>query len=289
MKNLIWINGKVLEKKNAKISVFDRSFLYGDGLFETMRAYNTRIFRLESHLERLFRGARILKIKIPYKKNLLYNKLTTLTRNLKVRSTYVRIAVTKGAGKMGLGSSLECKPNVIIWVNSFKDHPASYYKKGAKVIISSIRKNSFSPVSSIKSSNYLDNILALSEASKRGKDDAIMLNTEGFISEATTSNVFIIKGNKLITPCRGEGLLPGITRETLIEIAPQAGLRVFEKRLRPRDLMAGDEAFLTNSVVELRGVVGINNVRISDGTVGPRTQELHCIYREFVRGELGIA
>lgn len=288
MEEIVWINGKVVKKKEAKVSIFDHAYLYGDGLFETMRAYKGKVFRLDQHTRRLLTSSKILKIKIPYSVTFLKNIISKLTKKIKSESAYVRIAVTRGVGRIGLDPALCRKPNVILYLYSFRGYPASFYERGAEVIISSIRRNNYSPLSNIKSNNYQNNILALMEAKEKGKDDAIMLNVDGFVSEATTSNIFIVKGKKLITPKISEGILPGITRAAIIEIAPELGLKVLQRRISISELKKAEETFLTNSIAEVRGVVGVNSVKIGGGKVGPVTRLLHRLYQQLVKKELKI-
>jgi len=284
MQEIIWINGKIVKRKDAKVSVFDHGFLYGDGLFETMRAYEGRVYRLREHLDRLCSAAKVLNIKVPYGKKFLKAGISRLANKLKADNAYVRIAVTRGEGGVGLNPALCKKRNVIILLYRFKPYPAG----GINAIISSVRREALSLLANIKSNNYLPNVLALTEARKRSADDAIMLNTRGYVAECTTSNIFMIKGNKLITPEIGEGLLPGITRKVIIGLAPRLGLEALEKRIGIPELERADEVFLTNSIAEVRGVASINGKRISQGKTGPVTGLLHKLYQGSVRKELGL-
>jgi len=288
MKEIIWINGRIVGRKEAKISIFDHGFLYGDGFFETMRGYNGKVFRIDEHMARLFAASRILKIKIPHNRTFLKNNISKLVTKLKSKNAYVRIAVTRGEGKIGLNPALCKKANVILRLSSFNSYPESYYKKGIKAAVSSVRRNNYSPLSSIKSNNYLNNILALMEAKKKGKDEAIMLNTDGFVAGSTTSNIFMVKGARLITPGTKEGLLPGITRSIIVKLASTIGLKVKEGRISISALKKAEEVFLTNSIGELRGIVKVDNTKISEGKVGPVTGFLHGLYRALVKKELKI-
>lgn len=284
MREIIWINGRIVKRKDAKVSVFDHGFLYGDGLFETMRAYEGRVYRLGEHLDRLCSAAKVLNIKVPYGKKFLKSKISGLANKLKADNAYVRIAVTRGEGKIGLNPALCKKQNIIVLVYRFKPYPAS----GINAIISSVRRQALSLLANIKSNNYLPNVLALAEARKRGADDAVMLNTGGYVAECATSNIFMIKGNKLITPEIGEGPLPGITRKVIIGLAPKLGLRAIEKRIGVPELKRADEVFLTNSIAEVRGIASIDGKRISKGKAGPVTGLLHKLYRRSVKKELGL-
>jgi len=288
MKEIIWINGRLTGRKKAKISIFDHGFLYGDGLFETMRGYNGKVFRIDEHMARLFAASRILKIKIPYSRTFLKNSISRLVKKLKSKNTYVRIAVTRGEGKIGLNPALCKKANVILRLTAFNSYPGFYYRKGIKAAISSVRCNNYSPLSSIKSNSYLNNILALVEANKKGRDEAIMLNADGFVAESTTSNIFMVKGARLITPGTNEGLLPGITRGIIVKLASTIGLKVKEGRISISALKKAEEIFLTNSIGELRGIVKIDDTKISGGKVGPVTGLLHRLYRALVKKESGI-
>ena len=284
MREIIWINGKIVKRKDAKVSIFDHGFLYGDGLFETMRAYEGRVYRITEHLDRLCSAAKALSMKVPYGKKFLKAKISRLADKLKADNAYVRVAVTRGEGKVGLNPALCKKQNIIVLLYRFKPYPAS----GINAIISSVRREAMSLLANIKSNNYLPNVLALTEARKRGADDAIMLNREGYVAECAASNIFMIKGNKLITPKIGEGLLPGITRKVIIGFAPKLGLKALEKRIGVPELERADEVFLTNSIAEVRGVASINGKRISKGKAGPVTGLLHKLYQRSVRKELGL-
>jgi len=249
-----------------------------------MRAYEGRVYRLREHLDRLSSAAKVLNIKVPYGKKFLKAEISRLANKLKAGNAYVRIAVTRGEGGVGLNPALCKKQNAIILLYRFRPSPAG----GINAIISSVRRQALSLLSNVKSNNYLPNVLALTEARKRRADDAIMLNTQGYVAECTTSNIFMIKGNKLITPEVGEGLLPGITRRVIIGLAPELGLKVLEKRIGVPELKRADEVFLTNSVAEVRVIASIDGKRISRGRIGPVTEFLHKLYQRAVRKELGL-
>jgi len=288
MKEIIWINGRVLQKRKAHLSVFDRSFLYGDGLFETMRAYRGKPFRLDRHIDRLFSSAKVLRIKPPYGKRFLKKAVSKISSPFKSGGGYVRVAITRGEGAPGLDPGFSGRPNVVMWARAFEGFPADFYAKGVKAVLSSVRRNNHSPVANIKSNNYLGNILAYSEAMDKGADEAIMLNADGFVAEATTSNVFILKRGVLATPRVKDGILPGITREAVMRLASRIGLKAVERRIRPFELKNADEVFLTNSMIEVRAVTGIGSRRVSSGRPGPVAGLLHRCYRELVEKELKI-
>lgn len=285
MREIICINGRVVGKKAARISVYDHALLYGDGLFETMRAYGGKIFRQDQHLRRFYDGAGILKIRIPYGKTYLKDKISHLAARIDSENTYVRLAVTRGEGRIGLDPGLCKRSNVILWLNAFDGYPDSYYDRGAALAISSIRCNNHSPLARIKTSNYLNNILAFMEAGEQGKDDAVILNTDGFVAETTSGNIFMVKDNTVITPGAREGLLSGITRRAILELAPCVGFKTAERRIGLPELKNANEIFITSSIVEVRGVVRLGAKKVSKGKIGPVTRLLHARYRQLVKKE----
>jgi len=288
MREIICINGRVVRKREARISVYDRALLYGDGLFETMRAYGGKVFRPDQHLRRFFNGADTLKIRIPYNKTYLKNRISRLAARIDSENTYVRLAATRGEGRIGLDPGLCKRSNVILWLNAFSGYPDSYYDNGAALAISSVRCNNHSPLARIKTSNYLNNILAFMEAREQGRDDAVILNTDGFVAEATTGNIFMVKDDAVITPGVREGLLPGITRRAILELAPRLGFKPVERRIGLLELKNANEIFTTNSIAEVRGVVRLGAKKMSRGKIGPVTRLLHARYKQLIKKELKV-
>ncbi len=274
----VWINSKIINDKDAKVSVFDRGFLYGDGVFETMRSYSGIVFKADAHLDRLYNSLRAVKIKIPYSKSLLKSRIYKLLKINKLNDAYIRITATRGTGTVGL-AKMDCKnPTVVIFVKKFTPYPARMYKNGISVKIVKVRQNENSPVSGIKSISFLNYILARFEAKKDGLDDAIMLNSKSEICESTISNIFLVKGRQLITPSLESGILPGITRKAILGLASRAGLRPREKKVTTKELYSADEVFLTNSLMEVMPVVKVDNRRINTGKPGIFTRLLHLEY-----------
>ncbi len=265
------------------VSEYDRGLLYGDGIFETMRSYDGAIFRLEEHLDRLFGSADMVKIKMPLSKKELKRNIYAAIRKRRLKDASVRITVTRGEGSFRLSD--ECKkfdPTLIITARPFKGYPSRYYSCGITVDISAIRQNEFSPLSKIKSLSFLNYILGRMSARERGFDEAIFLNTNGYVAEAATSNIFAVKGKRIFTPSIDSGVIPGITRSCIIKIAQNIGMKVRERKIRAKELVSSDELFLTNSIAEVLPVVRVGRSRIGKGVPGKVTKLLHSCYRKML-------
>ena len=285
MKTKIWMNGKLYSQDKAKISIFDRSFLYGDAVFETMRGYAGMIFKLDAHLARLFSSLKILKIKHGYTKDRLKEAVYNTLRGNKLKSAYARLVVTRGEGRFGIGYKDMFTPNLIIVAKDFEGYPEWMFLKGVSAKVIGVQ-NEYSVLSNIKSSNYLNFILARSDAQGMGYNEAILTNTKGNITEGATSNIFIVRSDSLITPSINSGVLPGITRRVIIDIARKLRLPVREKAVSRRELLSADEVFLTNSLAEVLPVTKIDGKRVGEGTVGPVTKLLHISYQKQVIREV---
>jgi branched-chain amino acid aminotransferase len=278
--NKIFINGKMKESRDAKISVFDRGFLYGDGVFESFRTYHRKPFLTEEHLKRLLAGAKTIRLPLPYslsKIKLLVSKIIATNR---YPECYIKIILTRGeASGHGLNlCNVRGKPNLIILAEKFLPPPHSLFKRGWKVIISSVRKAE-TPTSRLKSLCYLDNAMARMGASQAGADEAIMLNEKGHVAEGSASNIFIIKSDTLITPPVKEPILAGITRNAVLNIARKAGIKIAEKPLFPGALCSCDECFATLSSYGIVPITKIDNKKIGSGVCGPITHKLISLYR----------
>lgn len=282
MKNQAWINGKFVDTDNAKISIFDRGFMYGDGIFETMRSYARVVFKIDEHLDRLFRGLKTIGIKSPYTKPYLKEIIYEVLKMNGLKSAYVRLSVTRGEGRFGLEFKDIFNPNVVLVVKEFGEYHERMYQCGISAKIVPIRQNERSPLSGIKSLNFLNNILARLEAKDSGYDDAILMNTEGYVAESVTANIFLVSGNRLITPSLNSGILCGITRDIVIKIAKNLRLAVREKSVTRRELFNADEVFLTNSLIEVLPVTKVGPKRIGDGRVGNLTKLLRISYQKEV-------
>lgn len=276
----IYIDGKYLDEKNAKISVFDHGLLYGDGIFEGIRAYNGRVFKLKEHIDRLFASAHSILLNIPMSHEDIMKAVCAACRQNKIRDGYIRLLVTRGVGSLGL-NPYRCKnPSVIIIADKIQLYPEEMYRRGLDIITVATTRNLHSALNpAIKSLNYLNNIMAKIEAINGGCEEAVMLNAEGFVSECTGDNLFIVKRGQLLTPPLSAGALYGITREVVMELGKKAGLGVAEPNLTRYDLFNAEECFLTGTGAELIPVVKIDGRVIGAGKPGPVTKRLVSAYR----------
>ncbi|HMX93954.1 MAG TPA: branched-chain-amino-acid transaminase [Elusimicrobiota bacterium] len=282
----IFLNGRLVPKEQAVVSVFDHGLLYGDGVFEGIRAYNGRVFRLQEHLERLYRSARaiVLDIGMPLA-DMEKAVLDTLRAN-KLKDAYIRLVVTRGVGDLGLDPKKCPKATVFIIADRIALYPPECYTEGLEVNTVSTRRNSSQALNpNIKSLNYLNNILAKIEAGLSGAREAIMLSLEGYVAECTGDNIFFIKGNRLVTPPTVAGALEGITRAVVWSLASGAGLVPEEMLFTPFDLFTADEVFLTGTAAEVIPVVRIDARTIGAGRPGPKTQKLIQAFRELAGRE----
>jgi len=280
----VYIDGKFYDEKNAKISVFDHGLLYGDGVFEGIRGYNGRVFKLAEHIDRLFCSAKAILLDIPMSHRELTGAVVKACRHNKVRDGYIRLVVTRGAGTLGLNPNTCKRPSVIIIAGKIQLYPAELYKRGLDIITVATTRNLHSALNpAIKSLNYLNNILAKIEALNGGCEEAIMLNSEGFVAECTGDNIFIIKNGQIFTPPLSAGALYGITRATVIDLAREAGITVTEPNLTRYDLFNADECFLTGTGAEIIAVVKIDGRIIGTGKPGRVTESLVAKYHELTQ------
>jgi branched-chain amino acid aminotransferase len=282
----IYLNGKFVEKEDAKVSVFDHGFLYGDGIFEGIRAYNGRVFRLKEHLDRLWASAKAINLIIPIQqKDMEKAVIKTLLIN-KLFDAYVRLIITRGFGDLGLDPR-NCTepPSIIIITDNISLYPEELYDNGMEVVTVStrrIRQDSLSP--NVKSLNYLNNILAKMEAVRSGVMEAIMLNSEGYVVECTGDNIFIIKNGIIYTPPGSEGALMGITRDAIMEIAKnKLKISVKEERISTYDIYTADECFLTGTAAEVISVVTADSRQIADGKPGKISLKLVKEFKNLTR------
>jgi len=279
---LVYIDGKFYPKDEAKISVFDHGFLYGDGVFEGIRAYDGVVFKLKEHIDRLYNSAHAIMLDIPLtKEEMIEAVLETLRRN-NLRDAYIRLVVTRGAGDLGLDPRKCAKPSIIIIaVPLLRLYDEEKRRKGISMIVSWVRRDPVDATShEIKSLNYLNSILAKIEANNVGADEALILDTNGYICEATGENIFIVKDGKLYTPPRSSGALPGITASVVKRIAAKLGYEVIERNITVTELYSADEAFLTGTGAEIMPIREVNKRRIGEGKMGPITEK---IFEEFMR------
>ena len=285
-RNKVWINGRFVDIRNAKVSIFDRGFLYGDGVFETMRSYAGVIFRLNGHLDRLFSDLSAIEIRYPYSKAYFKEIIYKTLKINKLKNAYIRVAITRGEGRFGIGHKDIFKPNVVIIAKEFEGYPGWMHDRGISARIVDSRQNEYSKLSQIKSMNYLNYILARIHAKEDGYDEAILMNTKGYITEAATSNIFLVKRDIIITPSLDSGILPGITRGVVIGIAKTLRLRISQKKVTRRELIDADEVFLTNSLAEILPVRKIGSREIGDGRPCEVTKLLRISYQKEVIKEV---
>jgi branched-chain amino acid aminotransferase len=280
----IYIDGKYLDEKSAKISVFDHGLLYGDGVFEGIRIYNKRVFKLKEHLDRLFYSAKAILLELPLSHEQLTKAVVETCRKNKLQDGYVRLLVTRGVGTLGLNPKSCKNPSVIIIAGKIQLYPPEFYQKGLKIVTVPTTRNLHNAVNpAIKSLNYLNNILAKIEANNAGCEEAIMLNSEGFVAECTGDNIFIVKDNHLYTPPLAAGALYGVTRKTVLELAVEAGLKVSEPNLTRYDLFNAEECFVTGTAAELVPVTSIDGRVIGTGKPGPITRDLETRYHALTK------
>jgi branched-chain amino acid aminotransferase len=271
----IFVDGKYYDERTAKVSVFDHGLLYGDGIFEGIRIYNGRVFRLKEHIDRLFHSAKAILLQMPLSHAELVKATVETCRKNKLRDGYIRLVVTRGVGNLGLNPRSCKKPSVIIIADKIQVYPAELYARGMDIVTVPTVRNLHSALNpAVKSLNYLNNIMAKIEANNAGVEEAVMLNAEGFVSECTADNLFIVRNGELFTPPLSAGALYGITRQTVIELAQAAGWKVSEPNLTRYDLFIADECFLTGTGAEIMPVVKIDGRVIGTGKPGKVTRSL---------------
>ncbi len=282
----VFIDGKFVDEKNAKISVFDHGLLYGDGVFEGIRAYNGRVFKLKEHVDRLYYSAKAILLKIPMSRQAIAKAVLDTCRRNKIRDGYIRLVVTRGVGTLGLDPDRCKKGSVIVIAGKIQLYPKELYEKGMPLITVPTTRNFANAINpAIKSLNYLNNILAKIEAKIGGCAEAIMLNPSGNVAECTGDNVFILSGGKLLTPPLSAGALRGITRGAVIGLAAEIGLEVREPDLTRYDLYNADECFITGTAAEIAPVASIDGRVIGKGKPGPVTKKFIAAYRALTNSE----
>ena len=282
----IYIDGRYLDENNAKVSVFDHGLLYGDGIFEGIRAYNGRVFKLKEHIDRLFCSAKAILLNIPLTHEQMCQAVVDTCRENNLRDGYIRLLVTRGVGGLGLNPNRCKNPSVIVIADKIQLYPQEYYERGLTIITVPTTRNLHSALNpAIKSLNYLNNILAKIEANNGGCEEAIMLNAEGYVAECTGDNLFLIKGDQMLTPPLSAGALYGITRGVVMDLARESGLKVSEPNLTRYDVFNADECFLTGTGAEVVPVVKVDGRVIGTGTPGPRTRDLVQKYHKLVQSE----
>ncbi len=283
----VYINGKFYEKNDAKISVFDHGLLYGDGVFEGIRSYNRLVFKLKEHIDRLFESAHSIMLDIPLKKDQLIKAVLLTLKENNLKDAYIRLVVTRGEGDLGLDPR-KCYGNasIIIIADKIALYPDELYKKGLEIItVPTIRNLPEALNPQIKSLNYLNNILAKIEATNAGCDEAIMLDSLGYVAECTGDNIFIAKSKHLYTPPQCMGTLRGITRDTVLELSRKNKVPVHEHVLTRHEVYISDECFLTGTAAEIISVVKVDGRVIGDGKPGKLTLSLMKRFKELTKRE----
>jgi branched-chain amino acid aminotransferase len=283
MARKVYIDGKIMDDVEATVSVFDHCLLYGDGVFEGMRAYAGRVFKLGEHLERLYRSARAIGIEIPMSRDEMAAANDKTIQASGLRDAYIRLVVTRGVGDLGLDPRKCPRPSVIIIVGTIELYPEELYENGLSIITGTTRRippDALNP--RIKSCNYLNNILAKIEGIRAGVLEVLMLNHLGYVAECTGDNIFRVAGRLLETPPPEAGILEGVTREVVMELARDSGLAVRERNLTLYDLYCADEVFLTGTAAEIVAVTTIDGRGVGAGTPGPVTADLRAQFRKLV-------
>lgn len=278
----VYFNGELIERDEAKVSIFDHGLLYGDGVFEGIRSYNRRVFRLAQHIERLFDSAKAIRLDIGMSQK---DAASAVTRTLKANgmdNAYIRFVVTRGPGDLGLDPRKCSKPTIFIITDKIKLYPEDFYEKGMPIITAKTRRNHPETVNpKIKSLNYLNNILAKIEAIDAGTDEALMLTIDGYVAECTGDNIFLVRDRKLFTPPSELGALEGITQKAVIELAEERGIKVEEKIMLPEEITKADECFLTGTAAEIIPVVSLDGKPVGKGVPGTLTAELRQAFKKL--------
>lgn len=282
MDRKIYLNGNIVPEDEAKVSVFDHGYLYGDGIFEGIRAYNGRVFMLDEHIERLYESAKTIMLNIPLNKEEMEKAILETIRANDLEDAYIRIVISRGPGDLGLDIRKCNEPNVVIIASAIQLYDEKLYETGLKVVTVPTRRNGPEMVNPrIKSLNYLNNIMARIEANLADAPEAIILNKEGYVAECTGDNIFIIDGNVLYTPPQYAGILKGTKRELTMEIAKEMGLEVKEELFTRHDIFNADECFLSGTAAEVIPVVEVDGRKVGRGSVGSKTTEIISRFREI--------
>ena len=279
----IFLGGEFVRKEDAVVSVFDHGFLYGDGVFEGIRVYSGNVFRLDAHLKRLYESAQSIMLKIPYSKEEMTQLIVDTIRKNELQSAYIRVVVSRGKGNLGLDPSSCANPSVIIIAEELTMYPKEFYERGIKIASVPSRRNRPDVLSpQIKSLNYLNNILVKLEATQAGVEEALMLNDQGYVTEGSADNIFIVKNGVIYTPPVYLGALEGITRNAILDLAKEKGLEVKESPFTRHDVYVADEVFLTGTAVEVIAVIDVDGRKINDGKPGEVTNQLLKEFRRIV-------
>ncbi len=280
----IWMDGQIVDKSDAKVSVYDHGLLYGDGVFEGIRIYNGRVFECEHHINRLYLSARAIRLEIPFARDEIRDAIEQTVKANGFTDCYIRLVVTRGVGTLGIDPKRCSRPCVFIIADTIQLYPKEMYAKGIAIVTSSILRthpNALSP--RVKSLNYLNNILAKIEANDAGVSEAVMLNQHGSVAECTADNIFIAVRGEILTPTATDGILEGVTRNVMLKLCKKLSVPAHERTIQRHDLYTADECFLTGTGAEVMPVVKIDGRTIGDGHVGPITRKLIEAFQKYTR------
>jgi len=284
MPRIIFMNDRLVPEEEARVSVFDHGLLYGDGVFEGLRSYSGRVFRLDAHIDRLWASARAIALEIPLSKDAVAQAVNDTLAANKLVDGYVRLVVTRGAGSLGLDPNRTKNPQVIVIADTISLYPREFYEKGLRIVTAATQRVHSAALSPrIKSLNYLNNIMAKLEGLQAGCVEALMLNHKGEVAEGTADNVFVVRSGSLLTPPPDAGILEGITRGAVMDLAHAAGITCHEATLTRYDLYTADECFLTGTAAEVIPVVEIDGRKVGGGMPGPVTARLAADFHTLVR------
>ncbi len=282
----IYLNGRLVDKQDATVSVFDHGLLYGDGVFEGIRSYDGLVFKLKEHLDRLYESAHTLMLEVPLSKPAMEKAVIETLKANRLKDAYIRLVVTRGVGDLGLDPRKCPKATLFIIADKIALYPKEYYDKGLKLVtVPTVRNHPEALNPQLKTLNYLNNILAKIEATNAGVDEAILMNAQGYVTECTGENIFFVKGRRVVTPPPYVGILKGITRDAAMRLAASAGLEVSEDVFTRHELYTSDEVFLTGTAAEIVPVVRIDNRRIGEGMPGKTTLRLMSEFRKLTLRE----
>ncbi len=286
MSGWVYVDGQFVPKEQASVSVYDHGFLYGDGVFEGIRVYGGRVFKLDEHVRRLYESAKSILLEVPLPPEELKRVIVEAVRRNGLRDAYVRPIVTRGRGDLGIDPRKCSRPTVVVIVDQIQLYPERAYREGLRMVTATHRKNPSDSLNPrIKSLNYLNQILARLEANLAGADEALMLNHEGYVCECSADNVFVVRGGEVWTPPPYLGILRGVTRDTVLELAGALGIPAFERVFTLHDVYTADEVFLTGTGAEIGPVVWVDGRVIGTGRPGPVTRRLLEAYRELAARE----
>ncbi len=286
MSLMTYVNGRYVPKDEASVSVYDHGFLYGDGVFEGIRVYHGRIFKLEAHVDRLFESAHTLQITVPISREEMTQAILETVRRSGLQDAYIRPVISRGRGDLGIDPRKCPRPTIIIIVDTIQLYPDEAYRKGLRLVTTSTRQRPVDVLNPrVKTCNYLNNIMARLEANLMGADEGLMLTTQGYVAECTADNIFTVKAGRVLTPPAHLGILQGITRQTTLDVCGSLGIPAVEQVLTLHDMYTADECFLTGTGAELGPVVEVDGRTIGTGQPGPVTFRILKAFRELAARE----